>query len=181
LLFRLDNSGAYEDLWAIRPGVDSIDRPLFVTPQTQEWNATFSPDGRWIAYTSDESGQAEVYIAPFPNVSDSRVQVSTDGGTEPIWARHSPEIFYRDGTDSMVVANVTTKPTVGVTGRRVLFDASRYRATLFSRAYDVSPDGQRFVMIKTGGQGSTREVILVQNIVTELSRRVEDGRAGRSR
>ena len=182
LLFRVDGVGrAREDLWAIRPGLDSMARALFVTPRAQEWNATFSPDGRWIAYTSDESGRAEVYMVPFPNVSDRRVQVSTNGGTEPIWARDAPEIFYRDGTDSMVVANVTTNPTVGVTGRRVLFDASRYLAGLFGRAYDVSPDGQRFVMIQTGGQAATREVILVQNLIDDLNSRVKDGRAGQRR
>ena len=107
----------------------------------------FSPDGRWMVYVSNESGQFEVYLRPYPG-PDRKMQVSTQGGTHPKWNRNGKELFYRVGNKMMVV-DVSTSPDLTLSQPRVLFE-QRYA---FGSAqtipnYDVSPDGQRFVMVK---------------------------------
>jgi serine/threonine protein kinase len=152
------------------PGIDSTPRALTSTASIQE---SFSPGDRWIAYTSDESGQPEVYVRPFP-AWEGRLQISTDGGTEPIWSHGGGKIFYWDGTNRMVAATVSTQPTLAVTGRRVLFDASPYLDGRFWRAYDVTPDDQRFVMIRTARSVERCDAILVQNFIEELIARTQE-------
>jgi serine/threonine-protein kinase len=111
-----------------------------------------SPDGRWLAYQSDEAGRMEVYVRPYPGPG-ARVSVSVAGGSEPAWSRDGRELFYRAG-DSMLVAAVSTIPTFTVTGRRVLFTGRFPRGGPF-REYDVAPDGQRFLMVQGGTAPST--------------------------
>ena len=92
LLFR---TNAPQDVYAIRPGIDSIPVPLL----NEEFNETapaLSPNGKWLAYVSDESGRSEVYVRSFPNVADTKRQVSTDGGVEPVWAHSGQELFLQE-------------------------------------------------------------------------------------
>jgi serine/threonine-protein kinase len=146
--------------------------PLVHTTFSEE-NGELSPDGRWLAYQSNESGQYEVYVRPFPNVDSGHWQISTSGGTAPVWARSGRELFYRDGTHA-----VTAVPIVGPNfsaGIPIkLFDGRYFAAT--GRTYDVSPDGQRFLMIKdnaAGDQTSTlASMVVVFNWVEELKARV---------
>jgi eukaryotic-like serine/threonine-protein kinase len=141
--------------------------PLMATPAAER-SPTFSPDGRWLAYVSDESGRDEVYVRPFPNVDAARWQVSVEGATEPLWSRGGGEIFYRNSTGDLVAAAVRTDPTFAPGVRRVLFPAGGYSVNYNHRAYDVLPGDSVFVMIAGTRHGG---LVVVDNLFTELRRR----------
>jgi Tol biopolymer transport system component len=142
--------------------------PILST-QFHECYPALSPDGRWLAYASDESGQFEVYVRPFPGPGPKTI-VSQNGGSEPVWARNGRELFYigfgREG-GPLIAAGIQTSPTFQVTARTPLFDASEYETATPHANYDVGPDG-RFVMVY---QGRLSEIVLVQNWAEEIGRR----------
>jgi len=144
-------------------------QPFLQTP-ANESGGMFSPDGRWLAYESDESARWEVYVQPFPGPG-GKVQISTEGGVEPVWARNGRELFYRNG-DKMMVAAVETKPTFAAAKPKLLFERHYEASTPPVLAnYDVSLDGQRFLMIKAGEQESSEtQLHVVLNWSDELSR-----------
>ena len=142
-----------------------------------ETYAEVSPDGRWLAYQTTESGENEIYVRSFPNVDDIRRQVSRDGGVNPVWAPDGRELFYRsdDTASSMMVVAVDTEPTLSLGNPTALFTAREFLVATGPRAFDVFPDGQRFLMVKEGAttEGSTAaEIIVVQNWSDELTRLV---------
>jgi hypothetical protein len=137
-----------------------------------ERDPTFSPDGRWLAYSSDRSGTREVYVSPFPDVESARVTVSRNGGFGPQWAHSGRELFYVDGEGRLVAAEVEADAEFRVLSSRTLFPVSRaFFNSVGTDFYDVAPDGQRFLMIRaTGGAvGNTRHV-LVLNFFEEIER-----------
>jgi len=146
--------------------------PFLRTPFT-EGGARFSPDGRWLAYASNESGRPEVYVQPYPGPG-GKWQISTDGGAEPVWNRNGRELFYRSGNKMMAV-ETTTQPTFSAGKPRMLFEG-QYLTNDFpnlSAAYDVSGDGQRFLMVKeTEAARSTAQINVVLNWFEELKQRV---------
>jgi len=150
--------------------------PLVQTP-FGERNGEVSPDGRWLAYEANDSGRFEVYVRPFPAVSSGRWQVSTDGGTRPLWARNSQELFYLTPTGALMGVGVTRGPTWVATAPTKLVEG-RYGAALIfeGRTYDVSPDGRRFLMIKPAGPadqtGASASLVVVQHWTEELKRLV---------
>jgi hypothetical protein len=111
-----------------------------------------SPDGNWLAYQSDETGQMEVYVRPYPGPG-ARMSVSLQGGTEPVWARSGWELFFRSG-DSLIAAAVALSPSFAVTGRRPLFTGSFVSGDTY-REYDLAPDDRHFVMLSGGTGRST--------------------------
>jgi hypothetical protein len=117
---------------------------LLQTP-ADEFGAVFSPDGRWLAYTSNQSGRFEVYVQAF-HEGGARWQISSDGGTEPVWGRNGRELFFRNG-DKMMAVDVATDPKFHAGKPRLLFEG-RYEAYSLTTSYDVAPDGVRFVMVK---------------------------------
>ena len=145
--------------------------PLVATP-AKESGAFLSPDGRWLAYASEETGRSEIYVRPFPNVDEGLWQVSTTGGAEAAWAHDGSELFYRDGEKMMAVEVVSTSP-FSHKPPRVLFEGEFDFHLL--RAYDVAKDG-RFLMVKdatpTDPSSGGRHLILVQNWLEELERLV---------
>jgi serine/threonine-protein kinase len=145
--------------------------PLLATSFNEGWPA-LSPDGRWLAYESDESGQAEVYVRDFRG-SGGKVIVSQNGGAEPVWSRDGRELFYRgvgpQGTPLMAVA-LQTAPELRVLSRTPLFVLAAYEAANPHANYDVAPDGKGFVMVH---QGQLSQIILVQNWTEEVRRRSE--------
>jgi len=130
-----------------------------------------SPDGRWIAYTSFESGRGEVYARPFPNVADGKWQVSTHGGTAPLWAHDGRELFFVNPSREVVVAEVRTGSGFRVGVRHTLF---RIPEDCFAPSYggtwDLTPDDQRFLMARSAQtvDASDRRIILAQNWFEEL-------------
>ena len=110
------------DVYAIRSG-DSTAIPL-LTDDAREGAPTLSPNGRWLAYVSDESGRPEIYVRSFPNVMDSKQQVSTDGGVEPRWAHSGRELFFKSSAREFIAVSVTTGDRFAVEGRETLFVAS---------------------------------------------------------
>jgi Tol biopolymer transport system component len=143
-------------------------RPILNTP-AYEGSGRLSPDGRWIAYSSNESGRMEVVITPFPQ-ADRKAQVSSEGGTQPVWNPNGREIFYRSGTKMMSVA-VSTSPDLVLSTPRLLFDLRYAFGTGITIAnYDVSSDGQRFVMVKDEPGAGRLNVVL--NWSEELKRLV---------
>jgi serine/threonine-protein kinase len=171
LVYRIDIDGD-GDIYGLRPGVDTVSVPLVVS-EFDDREPALSPDGRWLAYVSDESGQNEIYVRPFPNTGDAKWQVSTAGGREPLWAHNGRELFYRSQAREFVVAEIITEPMFSVGEQRVLFSSRQYEADSNHRAYDVSADDQRFVMIRQtvlGASGS--ELVLVENWFEELKERV---------
>jgi len=121
--------------------------PLLETPAT-ELGGEISPDGRWLAYFSNESGTAEVYVRPFPRVGDGRWLISSGGGTRPAWSKDGRELFYLSFPDAAMMAVPVQTTTTFTPGKAVkLFDGPWY-AVQPGRTYDVSRDGKRFLMIK---------------------------------
>jgi len=159
------------DILALRPGQDTVPVPLVATG-FGERQPTLSPDGRWLAYTSDETGIDEIYVVPFPNAAAAKWVVSASGGTEPLWSRGGRDLFFRNGQGEMVAVRVGTEPTFSAGPTSVLFPVTEYLADFRHRQYDVSPDDQRFIMLRPVGGDAGRELILVQNFFEELRARV---------
>ena len=135
----------------------------------------FSPDGNWLAYVSNESGSNEVYVQPYPGPGGKR-QISTDGGAEPVWARDSGELFYRDGSQ-MIAVDITTEPTFSAGTPRLLFEGNYQVSTAVIANYDITPDGQRFLMIQDGEEqeGAATQINVVLNWFEELKQKVPTG------
>jgi serine/threonine-protein kinase len=146
-----------------------------VRTQFTERNGEISPDGHWLAYEANDSGELQVYLRPYPEVASARWQVSTTGGTRPLWARNSQELFYLTPAGALMQVGVTHGTTWAPTSPTTLVVAGRYfagTAALSGRTYDVSPDGRRFLMIKEAAVGTARadQMVLVQNWFEELNR-----------
>ena len=139
---------------------------LVGTPARERY-PDLSPDGRWITYSSDESGQSEVFVRPFPNVDEGKWQISR-GGTKPLWSAQGDEIFYRNGNQVMSVSVRSTDP-FDYTVPRLLFEGSYDEG--YNRDWDVTPDGQRFLMMKAN-EVETGDFVIVLNFFDELKRLV---------
>ncbi len=163
--------GGPRDIFTLPLDGDRTPSPWRVTT-FDEHGATFSPDGRWIVYASDESGRDEVYVQPYPGPGE-RTTVSTTGGDEPVWSGDGREIFYRNG-DEMMVVDVETQPTFTAGRPTVLFEG-RYLpmpGNSGSRNYDVAPDGQRLVMVQGEESSTLSEFHVVLNWFEELTQLV---------
>ena len=136
-----------------------------------------SPDGRRIAYHSNESGQTEIYVRPFPNVDGGKWQVSGSGGREPLWSPDGQELFFISGND-FLVARVETEPTFNATTPEVLFGREDFTSGP-GREYDISPDGEQFLFIRPLNfqvSGEAAGLIFVLNWFSDLEARVPTGR-----
>jgi len=167
-------NGERRDLYALRVGADSGPVPLVAT-EFEETSPAVSPDGRWLAYVANQSGRREVYVRPFPNTNDGRWLVSTNGGFEPVWAHSGQALFYRD-LDNLIEVEVLQGGPSFVTGeRRVLFSSQGFRRSFEHQQYDVTPDDQRFVMIRNRVSEELEaagELIVVENFFEELKAKV---------
>jgi serine/threonine-protein kinase len=172
LAYYVNNPGAARDLWVLpaRPG--AAPSLLLGTP-FQERAGVFSPDGRWLAYVSDESGRDEVYVRPYPG--PGRVfAVSSNGGTQPVWSRQAPELFYRDlASGDLVVVPVRTGESLSAGAPQRLFGDDEFVLEMGGGAggnptYDVDAGGRRFVMLQA--TPIPAEVHVVTNWFSELAR-----------
>ena len=156
------------DLWVLPVGGDP--EPFLITP-FQEGAPVFSPDGRWLAYVSDKSGQAEIYVQPYPGPGPE-FTVSTAGGWEPLWSQDGSELFYRGPEQLMVVAVELGETFRGGTPRPLFADSYLPGNTPTSAPnYDITPDGQRFVMVRVGSSEEYGATVVL-NFSEELKRLV---------
>jgi eukaryotic-like serine/threonine-protein kinase len=137
-------------------------------------SAEVSPDGRWLAYDSDESGQFEVYVRPYPDAHRARWQVSLGGGRQPVWSRDGRELFYRDFSGAVLSVRVVLRPTFAAGPALKILDGSGYVGGgrfMSAQTYDVSLDGRRFLMLKRV-PSAPPSIVIVLNWMEELKRRV---------
>jgi len=163
-----------QNIWVLRIGdrkAEPFTGTAFVNGAPE-----FSPDGHWLAYISDESGHREIYVQAYPGPG-GRWQVSTDGGTEPVWNRNGRELFYRNG-DKMMAVDVAARPAFTSGRPRMLFEGPYEPTPVTFPNYDVSPDGQRFLMLKPVEQEATAptQINVVLNWTEELKRLVPTGK-----
>ena len=163
------------DIMAMQVGVDTVPRPIIAT-RFHELGPSLSPDGHWLAYGSDEGGRFEVFVRPFPEVNSGKFQVSAAGGHAPRWSHGGDELFYINAAGDMMSAKVSRAPTFSVMSQQRLFSALKYSPSRPHRAYDVTPDDHRFLMMHLGPSASNAEnpldLVLVQNFLEELKRLV---------
>jgi len=160
--------GVRRDIVGIRRGTTNP-VPLVAT-QFEEFSPAVSPDGRWLAYASQESVQPEVFVRPFPETGQAKWQVSVAGGLEPVWSRNGRELYYRNGNREIVVATIGTGRSFQVLSQKVLFRAARLYTEGFHQTYSVAPDG-RFLFVE-GNFESSAELIRVENWLSEVRRTV---------
>lgn len=171
LVYRRGKEDGNRDIFAIRPDSDAGPTTLAAS-NFDEVAPALSADSRWLAYVSNRGEQANIYVRPFPQ-ADTEIQVSVNGGTEPVWSRTRPELYYRNGAGEMVLVNVLPGIEFVAGPEQVLFPATEYRSDFYHAAYDVTADGQRFVMIRVSESGSlNEELIVVENWFEELKRLV---------
>ena len=166
MVFLHRTSSGVHDLWLLPQ--DGEPSPFLEAP-FDERAPRFSPDGRWLAYQSNASGRMEIYVQPFPGPGQ-RELLSSDGGTEPMWSPDGRELFYRQ-LDQMMVVPIENEPTFHAGKAQPLFDAGRFESGFGNTNYDVSPDGQRFLMIEREGDSGPARLHLVLNWAEELKRR----------
>jgi serine/threonine-protein kinase len=174
LAFMENNPTTGYDIWVLRLA-DRKAQPFLRTP-FNESVPRFSPDGRWLAYISNESGRYEVYVQPYPGPG-GKWQISTEGGTEPAWNSNGRELFYRSG-DKMMAVEIATQQSFTAGKPRVLFQGRYVPSPATAPNYDVSPDGQRFMMLKPSEQEASAptQINVVLNWFEELKRRVPTGK-----
>jgi hypothetical protein len=159
------------DIWLLRLS-DHKAQPFLHTP-FRETAPVFSPDSRWLAYASDETGRYEIYVQPYPAGPGGKWQISTEGGTEPVWA-HDGEIFYRQ-ENKMMAVETKTQPAFSAGNPKVLFEGQYVPAMQTMPNYDVSRDGQHLLMVKSEQTEEATQINVVLNWFEELKRRVPTG------
>jgi serine/threonine-protein kinase len=166
------------DIWALSIG-DRKTRALINTA-ANEMTPEFSPDGRWLAYVSNESGRSEVYVQPYPGPGERHL-ISTNGGWQPAWSGSGRELFYvrggavgGGGVTTLMSVKIATAPAFQVGTPETLFESADL-VTAWGRSYDVAPDGQRFLLTLNNQATTTlppAQMIFVQQWLEELKRRV---------
>jgi eukaryotic-like serine/threonine-protein kinase len=174
LAFGEINTTTGQNMWILRMN----DRKVLPFHRTgpNENQPRFSPDGRWLAYISDESGGVEVYVQPYPGPG-GKWQISTEGGTEPVWNQNGRELFYRSG-DKMMAVEITTQPGFSASTPRMLFEGRYEQPPVPIHNFDVSPDGQHFLMLKPveQEQAAPTQINVVLNWFEELKQKVPTGK-----
>jgi serine/threonine-protein kinase len=157
------------DLWVLPLEGERRPKPFLQTPYI-EMRPAFSTDGHWLAYQSNQSGRDEVYVQAYPGPG-AKVQISTDGGTEPVWGGNGRELFYRNGRKVLAVALIKTSPEF-LAGKPVELFEGPYSSDQYRPGYDVTPDGQRFIMVKVPEGSAPRQINVIVNWFDELRSRV---------
>ena len=130
-----------------------------------EQDSELSPDGRWIAYQSNESGRDEIHVRPFPAVDGGHWQITTDGGAEPLWARSGRELFYLDRRRRIMAVPVQAGPSFGAGNPSVAVELASVNVGGPGREYDVSPDGRRFLIIRPAARTEDKPTPMQLNVV----------------
>jgi Tol biopolymer transport system component len=169
--------GGLYDIGVLSMEGDRARKLLLHQEKYAEVGPQISPDGRWIAYQSNESGRYEVYVRPFPEVDKGKWQVSTSGGSNPLWSPDGRELFFLSGGNSAMAIAVETKPVFNPGTPRTLFHTNFVSGT--GMQWDISPDGKRFLMMKSPASGEVPtaaaprpKINIVVNWFEELKQRV---------
>ena len=162
LLLRTDDQAAGKgDILAVRPGVDTKATPVLASPEVSEYSPELSPDGRWLAYVSNDGGRYEVRVTPFPT-GRGQWQISSNGGSEPVWSRDGRELFYVDAAGFLTAAQIASGSEFRVLSQRRLFSTTPFVLYgIWNRNYDVTRDG-RFLMIRRSDD-APRRIVAVFN------------------
>ncbi len=179
LVVRTDNGQAGAgDLVGVRVAGDAPPVPLVATDFT-EMQPAVSPDGRWLAYTSNESGRNEVYVRPFPDTRAGRWQVSTGGGSQPVWARAAGELFYASADGHLVAVEARTAPVFSVIRTTPLFSTAGFVTDAWHQIYAAEPDGRSFVAFaqrRAPTRDRTARVVWVDNWFADVAAKLRSGR-----
>ena len=177
-LVTLDIFGGGFNIGFISMEGDHTHKPL-LQEKYREFQSKISPNGRWMAYTSDESGENQIYVRPFPDIDKDRWQVSTEGGHSPLWSPDGRELFYRKDNE-VIAVSIEIEPTFKYGKRKVLFSGN-YIGLLQndSHTWDIHPDGKRFLMMKPTEASDNapetvtpRKINIVLNWFEELKEKV---------
>ncbi|MDX1647220.1 MAG: hypothetical protein R3304_08750, partial [Longimicrobiales bacterium] len=162
------------DIYAFRPGVDTVPQPLLANSEYDEMYPQISPDGRWLAYQTTETDRHEIYVRPFPDVGSGRWQISVDGGRNPQWSHSGDELFFQGPNREMMVVDVETSGGFSAGTPRTLFqnDPDWIWGDILGNIYDVHPDDQRFVLGMAVGSDDddddAPDAVLVTNFLQVL-------------
>lgn len=162
---------AQGDLLTARPGTDSAARALVATGYAEQ-GATLSPDSRWLAYVSNDQGENEVFVRPFPDANGGKWQVSTGGGSAPVWAHNGRELFYAT-EKNMYVVRINAGPPFSAEPPRALFPIPTdvRVGSPMGGTFAISRDDQRFLMVRNNSweqMAGTPTLVVVQNFFEEL-------------
>ncbi|MHC4597106.1 MAG: hypothetical protein ACYS19_19440, partial [Planctomycetota bacterium] len=164
LLVTIVDPNSRNDIWVVPVEEQSQQSPFpFIQRNQHQRQAVWSPDGEWVAYSSDETGAPEIYVAPYPGPGPT-IPISTQGGQEPVWSRDGKELYYRNDY-KMIAATFETEPEFRVISTRDLFE-DRFVSCKICKMYDVAPDG-KFVMIQESKE-SLQQINIVLNWFEEL-------------
>ncbi len=175
LLMRTDDAAAgHGDIVGQRTSGDTAAVPLAATP-FEELHPALSRNGHWMAYSSNESGQYEVYVRPFPNTASGRWQVSIGGGAAPRWSPDGSELYFLNG-NQLIAARIVTTPTFSVAQRVPLFSVADFDIDFYHQSFEVTPDGKSFLFMastdRLAHRESTGRLVLVNNWFAELKTRL---------
>jgi dipeptidyl aminopeptidase/acylaminoacyl peptidase len=162
VVYRTGSVGS-ADIWYRRLAGDTAAHAIATTP-FNEMSPRVSPDGRWVAYMSNESGAYQVYVRPFPGPGEL-YPVSVGGGTTPVWSRDGRRIFFVNG-NQLMAASVATSPTFSVTAREALFSGV-YSLPTGHAPFDVAADGKSFLMLRSVA-ANREEIVVIPNWAAEL-------------
>jgi Periplasmic component of the Tol biopolymer transport system len=174
LAYRTGTVPGLRDVYLRRAAGDGPPIPV-AAGSADEYMPAVSPDGRWVAYVSIESGREEVYVRPVPDVDRARWQVSSAGGTSPVWGSSSRELYYVARGDTMVAVTVGGTTEFQVTGREALFGTAPFTFTPWHQGFGVRPGGRSFVMLRRTDQSAgpeARRLAVVLNWFTEVRARL---------
>jgi serine/threonine-protein kinase len=172
-------AGTLDDLWTVPLESDSIGlragKPeLFLQTPSNEVHPSFSPDGRWLAYDSDESGTLQVYVRAFPD-KGGKWQASSGGGMFPVWSRDGRELFFCSLDNQIMVASYSVKGDSFAADKPRIWSEARLANLGLSPTYDVAPDGKRIAALMPAegqeDQKAQSHIIFLQNFFDELRRR----------
>jgi serine/threonine-protein kinase len=179
LIYRPVRADGNRDIYAVRPGRDTVPVPLLTGPFT-EYGAELSPNGRWLAYTSDESGQDEIFVRPFPITNTGRWQISTRGGGAAHWSHTGRELFFEGANGDFMVVPVTPGTTFLPGEARRLFSLNAaFFGSVVVPYYDLTPDDKRFVMVRLSAVNAAPgagQLVVVENWFEELKQKMRPER-----
>jgi Tol biopolymer transport system component len=166
IVFRTDTPDSNRDVFRLSLSGEREPVPL-LTGVNDDKHPRVSPDGRLLAYTSNETGREEVYLRALSGRA-ARVRVSTGGGGAPLWSPEGRQLYYRIGA-AVMVANVTASPALAITRRDTVF-TGRFTTSPWHQNYDVTPDGKSFVMLRPVEE--QQQLVMVLNWIEDLRRRL---------